>query len=244
MALQALLLTRDPEVLRVMRRVFSESKIQVETMDSAGEAIESLTRRKHDAVVLDCDNVQGAIEVLKSLRKATSNRSAIAFAITNRKTSQTEAFAMGANFVLEKPLIMDRVARSMKAAHGLILRERRRYERHRMDVAVSLILPGTEQISAAVANLSEGGMAVKLMLPAPVSGTVRIQFQLPDSPNTMEAKSEIAWCDPEGKRIGVRFLEMSPQAQREMAHWFEKEAEVKEHAELFLEAARGARASN
>ncbi len=244
MALQALLLTRDPEVLRVMRRVLSESKIQVETMEDAGEAMESLARRKHDAVVLDCDHVHGAIEVLKSLRKAPSNRSAIAFAITNRKTSQTEAFAMGANFVLEKPLSMDRVARSIKAAHGLILRERRRYERRRIDVGVSLIVPGSEQISAAVANLSEGGMAVKLIRPAPVTGTVRVRFQLPDSSNTIEAKSEIAWCDPEGKRIGVRFLEMSPQAHREMDRWLEKEADVTEHAQLFLEAARGARATN
>lgn len=227
-----------------MRRVLSESKIQVETMDDAGEAIESLARRKHDAVVLDCDNVTGAIDVLKTLRNAASNRSAIAFAITNRKTSQTEAFAMGANFVLEKPLSMDRVARSIKAAHGLILRERRRYERRRIDVGVSLIVPGSEQISAAVANLSEGGMAVKLIRPAPVTGTVRVRFQLPDSSNTIEAKSEIAWCDPEGKRIGVRFLEMSPQAHREMDRWLEKEADVTEHAQLFLEAARGARATN
>ncbi|HVH89162.1 MAG TPA: response regulator, partial [Terriglobales bacterium] len=123
--LKALLLTRDQEVLRVIRRVLEAGTIELETVTSTDAARQTIERRKFDAILIDCDDVQSGCDIIRELRKGKSNAKSIVFAITNRVTSVKDAFAYGANFVLDKPVSADRAARSLRAAHGLILRERR-----------------------------------------------------------------------------------------------------------------------
>ena len=134
MALQALLLSRDPEVHRTIRRVFDSANIDLDLSNNADQARHILTRRKYDAVLVDCDDMSNGPVVLRELRQGKSNKSCIAFAVVSGKTSIQQAFEMGANFVLDKPISLDRATRSVRAAQGLIMRERRRYhrERHRV----------------------------------------------------------------------------------------------------------------
>ena len=127
MALEALLLSRDNQVLKTISRVLDDANIDVQVCSSSEDALQILTRHKYDTFVVDCDDVPAAPLVLQQLRKGKSNKSCIAFALVNGRTSVRQAFEMGANFVLDKPVSMERAMRSVKAAQGLIMRERRRY---------------------------------------------------------------------------------------------------------------------
>src|SRR5215831_11352447 len=98
MALQALLLSRDPEVQRTVRRVFDAAAIDLDLANHADQAKLALTRRKYDAFLVDCDDMPQGPSVLKELREGKSNRSCIAFAVVNGRTSVHQAFEMGANF--------------------------------------------------------------------------------------------------------------------------------------------------
>ena len=53
---------------------------------------------------MDCDDLKGALSVLESLRKSASNKNSVTFAILNGSTTTQQAFQMGANFVLQKPI--------------------------------------------------------------------------------------------------------------------------------------------
>src|ERR1700694_3887612 len=118
MALQALLISNDSEVLKTIRRVLDSVNIDLQVCHSAEEAAHILKRRKYDTLLVDCD-VRNAPAVLRELRKGKSNKSCIAFALINQVTTIQEAFEMGANFVLDKPLAIDRTTRSVRAAQGL-----------------------------------------------------------------------------------------------------------------------------
>src|SRR5208282_4941114 len=101
MALASLLLSRDAEVIRVLRPTLEKLSIEVEFCRDAKKASEILISEKFDAVIVDCDDLQGGLEVLQCLRATPSNRSSVTFAVLNgKKTTTQEAFGMGVNFVL------------------------------------------------------------------------------------------------------------------------------------------------
>lgn len=138
MALHALLLSRDPVLLVTLRRLLEEMAVKVEACPSAVVAANLLTHQKFEAFLLDVDDVEGAGELLGAVRHAPLNRSSIVFAVTHRRTSFRAAFEQGANFVLEKPLSIDRAQRSLRVAQALMLRERRRTFRHTVDTPVMI----------------------------------------------------------------------------------------------------------
>src|SRR5437762_2018978 len=116
--LKALLLSRDQEVVRVMRRALETVSIGAEVVTASEQAGESINRQKFDAVLIDVDDVHEGPTVIPKLRSGKSNQRSIVFAITNGITTVKTAFDMGANFVLGKPVSFERATRSLRAAHG------------------------------------------------------------------------------------------------------------------------------
>lgn len=222
--LKALLLTRDQEVLRVIRRVLEAGTIELETVTSTDAARQTIERRKFDAILIDCDDVQSGCEIIRELRKGKSNAKSIVFAITNRVTSVKDAFAYGANFVLDKPVSADRAARSLRAAHGLILRERRRYHRHQLQTTVHLTYGSHRDVPVSMSNISEGGLALATTRTDEMKGTVSIRFELPGSNRSLEAKGEFVWSSDVG-RVGIRFTTIPAATKSELDSWISRQME-------------------
>jgi CheY-like chemotaxis protein len=234
--LQSLLLSRDDEVIRVLRRVLNDLEIEVQVCNAPDAATEELARRKWDAIIIDCDDCHGALDVLRSVRQGNSNKTSTAFAIINGITSVGNAFEMGANLALEKPITADRALHSFRAVHGMMLAERRRYYRHPVDMAVTLRWEDKEkhtvtEVLADAINMSEGGMAVKLKSPPPDTKAVAtLKFFLPGGKNWIETSGTIAWADGEGQ-AGLRFENPPYSVKEQMARWFnEKSGEDKQPA--------------
>lgn len=223
--LKALLLTRDQEVLRVIRRVLETVSIDMETVTSTDAARETIARRKFDSILIDCDDVQSGCEVIRELRKGKSNSKSIVFAITNRVTSTKDAFSLGSNFVLEKPISVDRAARSLRAAHGLILRERRRYHRHQVKGTVHLTYGSVRDVPIPLSNISEGGLALGTNRTAEMKGVVQMRFDLPGLAKSLEAKGEFVWTSDTG-RVGVRFTSIAPATRAELDAWLSRQLEM------------------
>jgi DNA-binding response OmpR family regulator len=93
MTLESLLLSRDAEVFRVLRPTLEKLSIDVEICQEAKKASEILIQEKFDAVIVDCDDLPGGMEVLQGLRATPSNKNSVTFAIVNgKKTTIQEAF--------------------------------------------------------------------------------------------------------------------------------------------------------
>lgn len=223
--LKALLLTRDQEVLRVIRRVLEMVAIDLETVTSTDAARQKLERQKFDAVLIDVDDVQSGCDVIRELRKGKSNSKAIVFAVTNRVTTVKDAFSIGANFVLEKPISADRAARSLRAAHGLILRERRRYHRHVLKATAHVSYGSLRDVPIPLSNISEGGLALATNRTPEMRGMVTLRFDLPGCSRSLEAKGEFVWTSDAG-RVGVRFTSVSPAAKAELDAWLSRQLEA------------------
>ena len=198
MSLESLLLCQDAEVFRVLRPALEKLSIEVEVCQEAKAASEILISEKFDAVIVDCDDLKGGLEVLECLRATPSNKNSVAFAVLNgKKTTTQQAFSMGVNFVLQKPISTLNAARCFHAALSFMERERRRYFRQPVKILVRIIL-GDKEINGTTTNISEGGMALMLHHALPKGATPRIQFTLPDSRSGFEVETEIAWADIKG----------------------------------------------
>jgi CheY-like chemotaxis protein len=218
MELESLLLSRDPQVIRVLRPTLEKLSIDVEVCGGARSGSEILSSEKFDAVIVDCDDLEGGLEVLEGLRKRTSNKNSVAFAILNGNTTTQKAFQLGANFVLQKPISALNAMRCFSAAVGFISRERHRYFRYPVEIPVTAVFGQDQELKATTSNISEGGMAIRFPGKLPDRGISKVVFTLPDTNISMEPKAEIAWVDGTG-RAGIRFAELPRASREQLDRW-------------------------
>ncbi len=218
MGLESLLLSRDPEVIRVLRPALEKLKIEVEVCRGARSGNEIVSSEKFDAIIVDCDDLQGGLDVLRELRKSQSNKGCAAFAILNGKTTTHQAFEMGANFVLQKPISPVNALRCLSAALDMMSRQRRRYFRCAVEIPVSIVFSGGQQLKASSTNLSEGGMALRFRGKLPNAPISKVEFTLPGTNLALEPKGEVAWSDGSG-RCGIRFLELPQTSRDRLEDW-------------------------
>src|SRR5579872_7500977 len=204
MTLESLLLSQDPELVRVLRPTLEELSIDVEVCHEARAGADMLIADKFDAIIVDCDDLSGGLALLQALRNTPSNKSSVAFAVLNGKCTTTQqAFGMGANFVLQKPISNLNASRCFHAALNFMLKERRRYFRQPVKMLVQVMLEG-KSLSATSTNISEGGIALMLREALPKGAAPHLKFSLPEGNLHFEVEAEVAWVDVKG-RAGFRF---------------------------------------
>jgi DNA-binding NtrC family response regulator len=219
MTLESLLLCRDSEVIEILNPTLASLSIHVEICQGSRAATEILASSKFDAVIVDCDDLPGGIDVLDSIRKGKSNQNSIAFAILNGASTTTQqAFDRGAKFVLQKPVSPKNALRCFEAALGFMERERRRYFRHRVEMPVVIVFKHGQEIKATTTNVSEGGMALGIAGRLPEGKIAKVIFTLPGMTFPMDPRAENAWADGTGQ-VGVRFLDMAKNSKEQLEKW-------------------------
>lgn len=222
--MESLLLSRDIEVLRVLRPTLEKLSIQVEICQEARKASEILIAEKFDAVIVDCDDLQGGLEVLQGLRATPSNKNSVTFAVLNgKKTTTQEAFGMGVNFVLQKPISGLNASRCFNAALSFMVRERRRYYRLPVRMPVRVILDERE-LKATSTNISEGGIAIIMHQALPKHGKPHLQFTLPETRSALAIETEVAWADIKG-HVGLRFQNVPQSSKELLEQWINQQTE-------------------
>jgi len=139
--------------------------------------------------------------------------------LNGKRTTMQEAFGMGANFVLQKPISTLNASRCFHAALNFMLKERRRYFRQPVKIDVQVVLEG-KTLHATSTNISEGGMALMLRDALPKGATSHLKFTLPDSSRKFEIEAEVAWADLKGL-AGIRFLNVPASTQAELEQWLD-----------------------
>jgi CheY-like chemotaxis protein len=224
MTLESLLLSRDAEVVRVLRPTLERLSIAVEICQEAKKASEILIAEKFDAVIVDCDDLKGGLEVLQCLRATPSNQNSVTFAVLNgKKTTTQEAFSMGVNFVLQKPINTLNASRCFHAALSFMERERRRYFRLPVKMLVSLVV-GEKELKATSTNISESGIALMVHHALPKNATARLQFTLPRTSDALDMEAEVAWADLKG-HAGLRFVKVPARSQQLLENWLGEQIE-------------------
>jgi hypothetical protein len=138
--------------------------------------------------------------------------------VVNGKTTTQEAFKSGANFVLQKPLTPLHASRCFNAALNFMVREKRRYFRHPVEMPLRISLARDQELTGTTTNLSEGGMAIRTLGKLPKDADALVCFTLPGSNVSLQLKGEVAWTDGTG-HVGIRFIGVPQSSQYQLEKW-------------------------
>jgi hypothetical protein len=225
MGLKSLLLSRDPQVIEILRATLTTLSIGVEICSGTAPGNRILSSEKFDGVIVDCDDLQGGLGVLEGLRKGASNKNSVSVAILNGRTRTHCAFELGANFVLQKPISALNAMRGFNAALWLMTIERRRYFRQPVEMAVTVAYGQGQSLQATATNISQSGMAVQFRsVELPKGYISKVTFTLPGTHVSMETKTDLAWADGTG-RAGIRFVKLPQRSLEQLQHWLAQQME-------------------
>ncbi len=217
MDLRVLVVCPDQDSANLLKTVLKEMEIMAEHTPSISRGLERLDEEIFDAVILDYRADQSSEEFLAKLRQTRSgSRNTLLVAILDADFSARPVFGLGANFVLYRPLSLERTRLSLRAARGLMRRERRRGARIPVNSPTSVAYPGVEDLRGTIVDLSDGGTSLRSANTLPPAGKVYFQFSLPGQQGSVRVSGEVAWQDASG-RTGIRFVDV-PQASRRLMH--------------------------
>lgn len=178
-----------------------------------------LDKQKFEAVIVDLQLGQGAMLVMEQLRFSRANRTAVTFAIAAGDKAQTPAIRLDSTFVLPRPLSADSVSQILRAAYGLVVRERRRYFRCPLAVPVFVrARQPEEEFLCQTVNISEGGVAISTRtMPDPELSTA-VRFSLPGRSSQLFSETRVRWSGQQGL-VGLEFQSLAAPQKSELQEW-------------------------
>jgi CheY-like chemotaxis protein len=218
MGLDCLVVTCDPTLLVQIKANFSVRGASLDLRQDAASAVELASRRHWDGLIIDSDDVAGGTDALVNVRSSRSNQETLIIAVLNGSTSAETALDLGANFVLAKPIEESRLRGVLDIALPKMEREHRRYFRYNIDLPVRFQNHLGQSFSTKMKNVSEGGMAIKLVDPVHLKGVVPVDFDIPSvEPQAFHAKADIVWSD--SFAMGLRFLHIEKGCEEALQSW-------------------------
>ncbi len=218
MTLSALLVCLDEVSTPLLQQVLEELSIRVECCPDFVRAGIRLAQERFDVVILDGKSSKQVISLLGETRHSRKNDATLAVAVLAGPDSLREIFAMGANFILYKPLAYDQVLGSLRAARAVMHREKRKKGRATVHAQATIDYANVEQEKAALIDLAEEGMSVQFGKKLPPVGKVYFQFRLPGQTANIRLSAKVVWQDWKG-RAGLQFVDV-PKASRRLLDEF------------------------
>lgn len=219
MPLEALVVCSDEQLTRILRHGMSDLGIRGEFCQTTENALKFVDRQRFDGVFIDCEMVDAG-KVFQCVRANDSFRKSLCVALATHRTTVKDAFEMGAQFVMYRPLSMERASRVLRTAQALMNRERRRSFRKAVQMNVAVRFGRSPESTAVTFDLSAGGMGLKLKTAPANSGQVHVSFKLPGSPAQLSATGDIVWADSQ-KRVGVQFTHVPDVTRLQLEQWLE-----------------------
>ena len=218
MALDCLVVTCDSTLLGQIKAHLGARGASLNLRQDATSAIELTSRRHWDGLIIDCDDVAGGSQAIADMRNSRSNQRTLIIAVLNGSTSAEKALELGANVVLSKPIGASRLCGVMDIAVPKMEREHRRYFRYDIDLPVWFQNHLGQSFNARMKNVSEGGMAIRLVYPVHLKGVVPVDFDIPSiEPRPFHAKADIVWGD--AFAMGLRFLHIEKGCELALQSW-------------------------
>jgi ActR/RegA family two-component response regulator len=220
---KVLLVSNDATAIMQLTDSPQRFALFAEQSSEASSALERLNRAKFEAVIVDLKLGSQAETVLDGVRNSPSNKHAVVFTVTDSEVKTTAAFRAGSTFILRRPLSAVSIDLSLKAAFGLIVRERRRYFRCPVDVPVAILRTALPIAHGYTVNVSEGGMSIATPISLRPVEPVELQFTLPGDEFQFVLESRVCWAKEQG--IGLQFTSSSLHRTAKLQQWLSRRLE-------------------
>jgi hypothetical protein len=184
-------------MISIFSHLLGERGIQTQKYFLESIASGRLSSPEFDVVVLDLDHVGGCTEIAKSLPRPNKH---LIVAVASDSRAKEVASAVGAAFIVERPLIQSQIKELLGRVHGRMLHDRRGYFRLAVELPVSIRRRASgDLVQSTTINLSQSGMAITTPRPLDVGEQLSIEFAIPKSELLLSAEGTVIWSDKQGK---------------------------------------------
>jgi DNA-binding response OmpR family regulator len=236
--LDGLLFSRDTQVLAVMNQTLDSFAIETEVFAEMGPALDAVTHRRLDVVIVDWKAANTPSRVVRAARKSSPNNNSTIVAMVSGSSEMQAALLAGANFTIHKPTSLDDATRCMRAAYGTMLQQRRRAARCTLDIRVVAKVAEFGCVEARIRDISIGGLALQCDKQLEIHSTVSLNFSLPATSHlihvTGKVVNSIANADGTG-RIGICFSSLSEDDFNLLVNWLADELAKLDDVEIPME---------
>ena len=218
------------QVLVVMNQILSNFEIETEVCTELQSALEAVTHRRLDAVIVDWTGGYDPTRVVRAARKSSPNCNSTIVAMVN-EGSETHALLVGANFMIPKPTNLDYAGRCMRAAYGTMLQQRRRAARVPVDIPVVARVAEVGTVEAQISDLSIGGLALQCSQPLQSDWEVSVMFTLPRTTSLIRVTGKVVNANATG-RAGIKFSFIPEEELSVLEDWLATELAKLADAEM------------
>ena len=228
--LDGLLFSSDTHVLGVMNQILDTFAIKTEVCSELDSALDAVTHRRLDTVIVDWNGVHDPNRVVCAARKSSPNSNSTIVAMVDQG-SEAHALLAGANFMIHKPMDLNHARRCMRAAYGTMLQNRRRSARVAVDIPVVVRVVGGERFEAKISDISIGGLALQCNEPLELDQKVTALFTLSGTTGLIYLSGAVVNRDGKG-RAGIRFSFIPDEDLALLQTWLASELTKMENAEM------------
>lgn len=214
-SLEFLVVCNDSAVFKTVAAAIRLVNGRLNCAPCTAPARDYISRRKVDGIVIDM-KLPGALDLITRVRRGSSNRFTVIFACMGPSPETQFAIRAGANFVMHRPLLPDKVANLFAVAAGMMVAEKRRYFRYPLMVPVELQMKERE-VESTMCNLSEGGMALWSLYYHTPGSLLQFAFEVPFG-GLIRGQGNVAWTNADGL-AGIKFHILPDQAYTNLSSW-------------------------
>jgi len=218
MRLEGVLLTSDAQVLCVMNQVLDNFEIETEVCTESNTALDAVSNRKLDALIVDWNNGEHSGDVMSAMRKSQENARSTVLVMVNDAPEMQAANRAGANFVMHKPINFEQATRCLRAAYGTMLQQRRRAARYPVDIPVTAKITGAGKLEGKITDLSVGGFAFQSKHALQIGQELSFEVKLPATSSLLHITAKVMNGDGRG-RVGVCFTSIPANELAALKQW-------------------------
>ncbi len=217
----ALLVCAEQRARDLISEALQPLAIRPEICEDPLLALDFLDRQKFEAVIVDLQLGEPARLFCQHLEVSHANRRAVTFAITPEGEPDAKHNAI---FALHRPITESSVGQTLKAAYGMVIRERRRYFRCPIVVPVFVRSPDAAKLLCDTVNISEGGIAIRSRTDDLPPAVDRVQFTLPGCTREFFVETRIRW-QYQSALMGLEFESLELRQKAELQDWLARKLE-------------------
>jgi hypothetical protein len=207
MKFEALLVSQDLQVLQRTLETMEDLSIDVDVCRSASRAVDLLTKRSFDLVILDCDKGNGVAEIAKTLKSKVNLKTTIA-ALVDGPFSGRQIMEAGAHVLMRKPLTHNFNRDFRNVVYSRMVREWRRHPRYAVRWLVAAKDSTDKPVPVTMENISRAGVGLCLVPKLLIGDILTFRLLLPGTNQIIRFDARVLWSLRD-HRAGAEFVNIS-----------------------------------
>lgn len=204
----------------LLQRVLQSHGFAVSLAQGVDLAEKMCAHQRFDLAVYDQD-VNGALDLAREGR--LTSRPRVSVGLLGAST-EIQVPGLRVHFVVRKPFTDDIFAKTVRAAYGPIVADRRLSFRHEVNVKADCKIRHRGELRALegvrIVNLSQTGLCLHASEMLPQGVTAELTFRLPQTDIQVQLVGAVIWAHISG-RAGLKFCELSSEEQHKLEKWHE-----------------------